>query len=107
MYSLNSLAKLTVLHCQILFSLAIAAIAEAILMRISAEHVPSLHRAAHGYLEMVTSPNLCPFMPISALMLFVLLVMILLFNVLIPLYVPLASVRVCWGGLEVNHSCRP
>ena len=35
--SLTLLAKLMVLHHQILFSLAIAAIAEAILMRISAE----------------------------------------------------------------------
>ena len=47
--SLNLLAKLMVLHNQILFSLAIAAIAEAILMRISAEHVPSLHRFATRY----------------------------------------------------------
>ena len=31
MYGLNLLAKLMVLHCQILFSLAIAVIAEAIL----------------------------------------------------------------------------
>ena len=35
-----------VLHPQILFSLAIAAIAEAILPRTSAEEVPSLHRVA-------------------------------------------------------------
>ena len=35
-YSLNLLAKLMVLHRQILFSLAIATIAEAILMRTSA-----------------------------------------------------------------------
>ena len=45
-YSLNLLAKLMVLHCQIPFSLAIAAIAKAILMRTSAEQVPSLHRVA-------------------------------------------------------------
>ena len=38
LYSLNLLAKLFVLHCQILFSLAMAAIIEAILMRISAVH---------------------------------------------------------------------
>ena len=37
--SLNLLAKLTVLHRQILFSLAIAATEEAILMRTSAEQV--------------------------------------------------------------------
>ena len=47
-YSLNLLAKLMVLHCQIPFSLAIAAIAKAILMRTSAEQVPSLHRVALG-----------------------------------------------------------
>ena len=46
--SLNLLAKLMVLHCQILFSLAISAIAEAILMWTSAEHVPSLHRLLPG-----------------------------------------------------------
>ena len=43
---LELVAKLIVLHRQILFSLAITAIAEAILMRISAEQVPSLHRFA-------------------------------------------------------------
>ena len=37
--NLNLFAKLMVLHRQILFNLAIAAIAEAILMRISAEQV--------------------------------------------------------------------
>ena len=46
LYSLNLLAKLMMLHRQILFSLAIAVIAEAILMRASAEQVPSLHRVA-------------------------------------------------------------
>ena len=54
-YSLNLLAKLLVLHRQILFSLATAAIAEAILMRTSAEQVPSLHRVAPRYLKLVTS----------------------------------------------------
>ena len=49
LYSLNLLAKLMVLHRQILFSLAIAAIAEAILMRTSAEQMPSLHRVAPRY----------------------------------------------------------
>ena len=80
--SVNLLAKLMVLHCQILFSLAIAAVAEAILMRTSAEHVPSLHRVAPRYLKLITSSNFCPFMLIYALMLFVLLVMILFFSVL-------------------------
>ena len=39
--SLNFRAKLMVVHFQILFSLTIAAIAEVILMRTSAEQVPS------------------------------------------------------------------
>ena len=74
---LNLLAKLMVFHRQILFSLAIAAIAEAILMRTSAEQAPSLHSVTSRYLKLVTSSNFWPFMLISALMLFVLLVMIL------------------------------
>ena len=72
------LAKLMVLHCQIVFNLATAAIAEAILIQTS-EQVPSLHWVAPKYLELVTSSNVWPFMLISALMLFMLLVMILLF----------------------------
>ena len=43
LYSLSLLVKLTALHCQILFNMAIA---EAILMQTSAEQVPSLHRLA-------------------------------------------------------------
>ena len=75
-----------VLHRQVLFSLAIAAIAEAILMQISPEQVPSLHRVAPRYLKLVTASNFWLFMLIiSALMLFVLLVMILLFSVLISI----------------------
>ena len=81
-YSLNLFAELTVLRHQILFSLAVAAIAEAILTRTSAEQVSSLHRVAPRYLKLVTSSNFWPFLLISALMLFVLLVMILLFSVL-------------------------
>ena len=73
------LAKLTVLHRQILLSVDIAAIAEAILIQTFAEQVLSLHRAAPGFLKLVTSSNFRSFMLISALMLFVLLVMILLF----------------------------
>ena len=65
-----------------LSSLAIAATAEAILMRTSAEQVPSLHRVAARHLKLVISSNFWPFMLISALMLFMLLVMILLFSVL-------------------------
>ena len=55
---------------QILFGLAIAAIAEAILMRISDEQVPFLQRVAPRYLKLVTSSNFRPFMLLSALMLF-------------------------------------
>ena len=50
-----------VLHRQSLFGLAIAAIAEANLMRTSAEQVPSLHRVAPRYLKLVTSSNFWPF----------------------------------------------
>ena len=55
--SLNLLAKLMLVHCQILFSPVIAVIAEAILMRTSAEQVPSLYRVALRYLKLVTSSN--------------------------------------------------
>ena len=70
------------MHRQILFKVAIAAIAGAILVRMSAEQVPSLHRVAPRYLKLVTSSSFWPFMLIFALMLFVLLVMILFFSVL-------------------------
>ena len=66
------------LHRQVLFSPVIAAIARAILCS-SAERVPSLHRVAPSYLKLIT---FWPFMLVSALMLFVLLVMILLFSLL-------------------------
>ena len=56
---MNLLAKLMVLHRQILFSLAIAAIAEAILMRTSAKQVPSLHRIAPWYLKVVRMIMIC------------------------------------------------
>ena len=62
LYNLNLFVKLTVLHCKILFSLAIETIAEAILMRISVEPVPSLHWVALRYLKLVTSPNFWPLM---------------------------------------------
>ena len=52
--SLNLLEKLMMLHSQIPFSLAIAAIAEAILMRTSAKKVPSLRKGAPRYLKLVT-----------------------------------------------------
>ena len=86
---LNLLAKLMVLHCQILFSLAIAVSPGAILMRTFAEQVASLHKVAPRYLKLVTSSNFWPFMLISALMLSVLLVMILFFSML------LLCIRVC------------
>ena len=76
MYSLTFLAKLMVLQCPVLCNLAIATIAEAVLIRTSAEQVPSLHRVAPRYFKLVTPSNLWPFMLISALMLFVLLVII-------------------------------
>ena len=60
-------------------SLDIAAIAEVILMRTSAEWV---HRIAPRCFKLVTSCNFWPFMLKSALMLFVLLVMIFVFSVL-------------------------
>ena len=80
LYSLNLLAKLTVLHRQILCRLAISVIAEAILIRTSAKQMPFSHRVAHRYLKLVASSIFWPFM-LSALTLFVLLVMILLFFV--------------------------
>ena len=41
-----------------------------------------MHRVAPGYLELVTSSNFWPFVLISELMFFVLLVMIFLFSLL-------------------------
>ena len=83
---------MALLH-KIPFILTIAAIAEAMLMWICAEQVPSLLRYAPRYLKFVTSSNFWLLMLISALMLFVLLVMILLFSVLtyIP-YMPLLCI---------------
>ena len=75
-------------HRQILFSLAIAAVSEAILTRTSAEQVPSLLRVAPRHLELVPFVNFWPFMLISALILCVLFFMILLFSVLT--YIPYA-----------------
>ena len=50
LYNLNLLAKLKVLLSQILFNLVNAAIAEAILMQISAEQMPSIQRVAPRYI---------------------------------------------------------
>ena len=63
-------------------NLATTAIAEAILMRVSAKQVPHLHRGVPKHLKLITSSNFWPLMLISALMLLVLLVMTLLFSVL-------------------------
>ena len=81
------LRSLIVLLCQILFNLAIA---EAILIRISAEQVSSLHRAAPKYLKLITFCSFCLLMLVSALMLFVLLVMILFYSVLVSIPYALA-----------------
>ena len=76
------------LHHHVLFSLAIAVIAEGIFMWTSDQQVPSLHRVALRYLKLVTFSNFWLFMHGSAsawdqdLMLFMLLVMILFFSVL-------------------------
>ena len=68
-------AKLMVFYRKTLFNLAIV---QAILMRISAECVPALHRVTPRDLKQVTFSNFWHFMLIPALMLFVLLIMILL-----------------------------
>ena len=78
LYNLKLLAKLTVLHPKILFSLAIAAIAGVILMWISPKQVPSLHRVAPKNLKLAISSHFWPFMAIFALMSFVMSVVILL-----------------------------
>ena len=80
MYSLMLLKKMVVLLRQILCSPTTNAIAEAIVMRTSAELVPSLYRVAPRFLKLVTSISFRPFMLISALVLVVLFVMILLFS---------------------------
>ena len=60
--SLNVLPKL-MLHCQILFSLAIAATAEAILTQTS---LPSFKSVTPRYLKLITSSNFWPFLLKSA-----------------------------------------
>ena len=70
--------------------------------------MPSLDSVAPRYLKVVTSSNFWPFMLISALMLFVLLVMIVLFSGLTSIPYALAlCLQVCWCGLEVHHCCCP
>ena len=60
--NLNLLVRLMLLLRQTLFNLVIGTTAGAILMRISAEQVPSLHRVAPRYLKLVTSSNFWPVM---------------------------------------------
>ena len=72
---MNLSAELMVLHLLIVFSLAIAAIAEVILVWTSAEQVPSLHGVGPRYLKLVTSSNFWLLTLISTLILFVLFVM--------------------------------
>ena len=72
------LAKLMVLLRQILSNPVNAAITETILTRISAEQMPSLQRVTSRYLKLVTPSNFWPVMLISALRLFMLLVLTLL-----------------------------
>ena len=55
LYNLNLLVKLMVLLHHILFNVATAAIAEAILMWISADQEPSSCRVAPRYLKVITS----------------------------------------------------
>ena len=59
LYDVNFLAKL--------INPVIAVIAGAMLLLISAEQVPALHRVAPRYLKVVTSWNFCAFILISAL----------------------------------------
>ena len=61
LYNLNILVKLRGLLYQILINLAIAGTAEAILIQISAEKVPSSHRVTPEYLKLVTTSNFRPF----------------------------------------------
>ena len=60
LYNLNLLVKLMVLPHHILFNVATAAIAEAILMWISADQEPSLRMVAPRYLKVITSSNFWP-----------------------------------------------
>ena len=80
------------------------AVIVAILMQTSAEQVPSLHGVAPRYVKLVISTNFWPFMIISALMLFVLLVMILLFPVL-SFHMLLLCLQVCCWGPGAHHYC--
>ena len=68
-------------------------------MRTSAEQVPFLHKVAPRYLKLVTSSNFWPFTLISALLLFVLLIMTLLFSVLTSIPYVFCSVYQSVGGV--------
>jgi hypothetical protein len=67
---------------QILFSLAIADIAVAILMWTLAVLVPSLDNVAPKHLKLVTSSSFSPLMVMSALVSFELFIMTLAFSIL-------------------------
>ena len=73
-------------------------------MQTSAEQVPSLYRVGPRYFKLVTSSNFWPFMPISALMLFVLLVMILLFSVLTSIPYAVSLPIAIFRSLSVSRS---
>ena len=93
LYNLNLLPKLLLLLRQILFSLAVAAIAEAIVMQVSAEQVPFLHTVALSYLKLITSSNFWPFLLISPLISFELLVLFLFLSVLSSIPYALALIH--------------
>ena len=99
-----------VLHNRILFSLASAAIAEAILMRTSTELVLSLHSVAPRYLKLVISSNwsslgrscwslhwCCSYCWSWSFC----------FLCWLPIHMPLLCLRVYWWGFEVHYCCRP
>ena len=67
------------LFLQTLFNIAIAAIVQAIILRVSAKQVRFLGMVASKYLKLVASSNFWPLMLMFPPMSFVLLVIILLF----------------------------
>ncbi|KAH3835345.1 hypothetical protein DPMN_108696 [Dreissena polymorpha] len=84
MQSLYLVEKLMELLVQNLFSLAIAEVAMAILIRTAVVLVPPLNRVApkYWYLKLVTSSSFSPFIVMSALVLVVLFYMIFDFSML-------------------------
>ena len=97
LYSLILLAKLMVLRLQMLFSLAIAAIAEAILTRTSAEQVSSLHRVAP--MQVLGTGHLLYFLAVHCNICTDAVRAVghdLAFSVLTSSHMPLLCLRVCW-----------